>query len=683
MVSNSEITPDFNNPDFMNAWNLVTNTHQSLFLTGKAGTGKSTFLRYIRDTTKKKHVVLAPTGIAAVNVGGMTMHSFFKMPLKPLLPDDVDFSPKKIRTTLKYSKDKVKLIKELELIIIDEISMVRADMIDFIDKVLRVYSGNMREPFGGKQLLLVGDVFQLEPVVTGDMRQLLQRAYNQFFFFNANAFKEMQIVSIELRKIYRQTDMEFISILDRIRVNRMSREDLGVINKQYWMHVNKERNDDFVITLAPRRDTVDVINEKRLAEIESEEYLYEGEIDGVFPLQNLPTAQNLELKVGAQVIFIKNDKDGRWINGTIGKVARCGVEDITVELEDGRSFAVEAAEWENMQYTYDEKENRIKEVVLGTFKQFPIKLAWALTVHKSQGLTFNKVIVDFAGGAFSSGQTYVALSRCTSLDGITLCQPLNERDVIVNQAVVEFSRNFNNQVLIESKIKESHADMCYVDAVKAFDKRDYRSAVASFAEAVRLKNVMDIPVIQRLMCKKLVQNDELHEVVETLKKKLELQTKVLHNLANEYVQMGHQSLEYCSVEEGNVAYGNKAGSLFDSIGVKSAIANYNKALELWEDCVDAMIGKGKIYYEYGGEDEAEKVFLDVLKIEKNNVDANYYLGCIYFDKKNIELTIKMLKRAVKADKKSVKCHKKLIEVYDELGLDDLADKHRKILRGLL
>ena len=683
MVNSSDITPDFNNPDFMNAWNLVTNTRQSLFLTGKAGTGKSTFLRYIRDTTKKKHVVLAPTGIAAVNVGGMTMHSFFKMPLKPLLPDDVDFSAKKIRTTLKYSKDKVKLIKELELIIIDEISMVRADMIDFVDKVLRIYSGNMREPFGGKQLLLVGDVFQLEPVVTGDMRQLLQRAYNQFFFFNARAFKEMQIVSIELRKIYRQTDVEFISILDRIRVNKMSREDLAVINKQYRANVNKERNDDFVITLATRRDTVDVINEKRLAEIESDEYLYEGEIEGVFPLQNLPTSQNLELKVGAQVIFIKNDKDGRWINGTIGKVARCGVEDITVELEDGCSFAVEAAEWENMQYTYDEKEKRIKEVVLGTFKQFPLKLAWALTVHKSQGLTFNKVIVDFSGGAFSSGQTYVALSRCTSLEGITLCQPLNARDVIVNQAVVEFSRNFNNQALIENTIKESQADRCYVDAVKAFDRRDFRNAVASFAEGVRLKNVIDVPVIQRLICKKLVQNDELHAVVETLKKKLEVQTKVLHNLANEYVQMGHQSLEYCSVEEEGVAYGNKGGSLFDTIGVKSAIANYNKALELWPDCVEAMIGKGKIYREYGGEDEAEMVFVEVLKIDKNNVDANYYLGCIYFDKDNIELTIKMLKRALKADKKSVKCHKKLIEVYDELGLDDLADKHRKILRGLL
>ena len=665
----------------MNAWNLVTNTQRSVFLTGKAGTGKSTFLRYICDTTTKKFVVLAPTGIAAVNVGGMTMHSFFKMPLKPLLPDDVDFSPSKIRKTLKYPKDKVKLIKELELIIIDEISMVRADMIDFVDKVLRIYSGNMREPFGGKQLLLVGDVFQLEPVVTSEMRPLLQRAYNQFFFFNARAFKEMDIVSIELRKIYRQTDSRFISILDRIRVNKVTKEDLTTINSRYVLD-HKGDKDDFVITLATRRDTVDVINEQHLAELESDEYLYDGEIDGTFPLQNLPTSQNLELKKGAQVIFIKNDKDGRWINGTIGKVESCGVNEITVELENGESHTVEPAQWENMQYTYDEKEKRIKEVVLGTFTQFPLKLAWALTVHKSQGLTFNKVIVDFSGGAFSSGQTYVALSRCTSLEGITLCQWLSERDIIVNPAVVAFSRNFNNQSLIDATLQSSRADKCYVDAVKAFDNKDFRKAVSSFAEGVKLKNILENELTQRYICRKLTQNDELYEVIKVLEKKLEVQTRTLHNLANEYVQMGHQSLEYSNVGEDEVKYGGKSSASLNSIGVKSAIANYNKALDLWDECVDAIIGKARIYYEYGETDVAEELFFKALSLDKNSFDANYYIGCICFEKDQIELALKSLKRALKADKKSVKCHEKLIEVYDELGFDELADKHRDILKGL-
>ena len=681
MSVNEEITLDFENKEFLNALELIYNTNQSVFLTGKAGTGKSTFLRYVCETTKKKFVVLAPTGIAAVNVGGMTMHSFFKMPLKPLLPDDVDFSPKKIRQTLKYPKDKVKIIKELDLIIIDEISMVRADMIDFVDRVLRIYSGNMREPFGGKQLLLVGDVFQLEPVVTSEMRPLLQRAYNQFFFFNANAFKYVNIVSIELKKIYRQTDSRFISILDRIRINKATKEDLAVINSRYIKNF-KEDKKDFVITLATRRDTVDVINEQHLAELNTEESLYEGEIDGIFPLQNLPTSQNLTLKVGAQVIFIKNDKDGRWINGTIGKVERCGIDDITVELENGKSYTVEAAQWENMQYTYDEKEKRIKEIVLGTFKQFPLKLAWALTVHKSQGLTFNKVVMDFSGGAFSSGQTYVALSRCTSLEGITLCQNLSARDIIVNPAVVDFSRTFNNQSLIDATIVSSKADKCFVDAVSAFDDKDFRTCVECFAEGIKCKNILDSSLARRYISRKLIQNDKLHTEVKRLEQKLEIQTKTLHNLAMEYVQLGKQSLEYDSVEEDEIGYGKNRKQAINSIAVKSAIANYNKALELWDECIEAMLGKARLYFDYEETDVAERLFFKVLTLDKNNFDANYYIGCICLEKEQIELALKSLKRALKSDKKNVKCHKKLIEVYDELGFDDLADKHREILRKM-
>lgn len=680
MSLNKDTTPDFNNPDFMNAWNLVTNTHQSVFLTGKAGTGKSTFLRYICETTTKKFVVLAPTGIAAVNVGGMTMHSFFKMPFKPLLPDDVDFSPQKIRKTLKYPKEKVKLIKELELIIIDEISMVRADMIDFVDKVLRIYSENMREPFGGKQLLLVGDVFQLEPVVTSDMRPLLQRAYNQFFFFNANAFKNVNIVSIELRKIYRQTDTHFISVLDRIRVNHLSKTDLATINSRYEPNY-KANNGDFVMTLATRRDTVDVINEQHLSELKTASYEYEGEIEGTFPMQNLPTSQNLVLKEGAQVIFIKNDKEGRWINGTLGLVEYCGTNHITVELENGESYRVEPALWENMQYTFDEKENRIKEVVLGTFTQFPLKLAWALTVHKSQGLTFNKIIVDFSGGAFSSGQTYVALSRCTSLEGITLCNPLSERDIIVNPAIVEFSRQFNNQKLIDETLQRSQAEKYYVDAIRSFDKHDFRKAVSAFSEAISLNNILNSPIVQRFISCKLTCNDKLYQQVKQLEHKLEIQTRTLHNLAQEYVQMGRQSLEFANVEEESVTYGHKSTAI-NSIAVKSAIANYNKALDLWNECVEALIGKAAVYFEYGELEAAEEFCFQVLRLDKNNFDANYYIGCICLGKGQIDIALKSLKRALKVDKKSKKCHEKLIIIYDELGFDDLADKHRNILLGL-
>ena len=384
---------DTDNREFQNALRLITDTNQSVFLTGKAGTGKSTFLKYICANTKKKYIILAPTGIAAVNVGGMTMHSFFKMPLKPLIPDDPDYMPRKIRKTMKLPKEKVNIIKQLDMIIIDEISMVRADMIDFMDKVLKVYSNNMREPFGGKQMLFVGDIFQLEPVVTSDMRDILRRYYPDFFFFNARAFNEINIVPIELKKIYRQTDSEFISLLDKIRINQATEMDIQTINRRYAPnYINN--SGDFAITLATRRDTVDSINEMHLAEIKAEEHTFAGKIEGTFPIQNLPTSQELTLKVGAQVIFIRNDRNQRWINGTIGKISDIGSDDIEVELENGKRYSLQPEQWENMQYEYDEKEKRIKETILGVFEQFPVKLAWALTIHKSQGLTFNRVIMD-------------------------------------------------------------------------------------------------------------------------------------------------------------------------------------------------------------------------------------------------------------------------------------------------
>ena len=313
---------DLDNPEFQDAWSVIRKTHRSVFLTGKAGTGKSTFLKYICANTTKNHIVLAPTGIAAVNVGGQTMHSFFKIPFKPMVPDDPDYAnPTRMRKMLRYTKEKVKLIRELELIIIDEISMVRADIIDFVDRVLRVYSGNMREPFGGKQLLLVGDIFQLEPVVTHDTRDILRRYYKNFFFFNARAFAQINLVAIELRKIYRQSDNDFIALLDRIRINRASSTDIARLNQRCNPDYH-EVNDDFVITLATRRDTVDSINDEHMKALKTPEYVYEGAIEGDFPENSLPTAYNLALKEGAQVIFIRNDKEGRWCNGTIARITK-------------------------------------------------------------------------------------------------------------------------------------------------------------------------------------------------------------------------------------------------------------------------------------------------------------------------------------------------------------------------
>ena len=300
--------PDTQNKEFQDALNLIQYTRQFVFLTGKAGTGKSTFLRYICEHTKKKHVVLAPTGIAAINAGGSTLHSFFKLPFYPLLPDNPDFSLQRgrIHEFFKYTKPHRKLLEELELIIIDEISMVRADIIDAVDRILRVYSRNLREPFGGKQILLVGDVFQLEPVVKGDEREILNRFYPTPYFFSARVFNQIDLVSIELQKVYRQTDATFVGVLDHIRNNTVGATDLQLLNTRYGTQI-EESEADMYITLATRRDNVDHINDKKLAELPGEPVTFSGEITGDFPESSLPTSQELVLKPGAQIIFIKND----------------------------------------------------------------------------------------------------------------------------------------------------------------------------------------------------------------------------------------------------------------------------------------------------------------------------------------------------------------------------------------
>ena len=457
----SKHTVDTNNKEFQDALNLIQYTRQSVFLTGKAGTGKSTFLKYVCANTKKKHIVLAPAGIAAINAGGSTMHSFFKLPFYPLLPDDPNFSLQRnrIHEFFKYSKAHRKLLEQVELIIIDEISMVRADIIDAVDRILRVYSRNLREPFGGKQILLVGDVFQLEPVVKSDEREILNRFYPTPYFFDARVFKEIDLVSIELQKVYRQTDSVFINVLDRIRNNTSNAADLQLLNTRYGSQI-EEVEEDMYITLATRRDNVDFINDKKLADLPGEPIVFKGIIDGDFPENSLPTSKELELKVGAQIIFIKNDYERRWVNGTIGTISGIDEEGtIYIITDDGKECDVKLDSWRNIRYKYNEEKKEIGEEVLGTFTQYPIRLAWAITIHKSQGLTFSRVVIDFGGGVFAGGQAYVALSRCTSLDGIQLKTPINRSDIFVRQEIVNFSTRFNNRQAIDRALKQAQADV--------------------------------------------------------------------------------------------------------------------------------------------------------------------------------------------------------------------------------
>lgn len=669
---------DLDNAEFQNVWNLIQHTHQSVFLTGKAGTGKSTFLKYICATTRKKYVVLAPTGIAAVNVGGQTLHSFFKIPFRPLLADDPDFSPHQIRKTLRYTKEKVKLIRELNLIVIDEISMVRADIIDFVDKVLRNYSGNMREPFGGKQLLFVGDIFQLEPVVTRDMRQILQRDYRQFFFFNAHVFDALGLIPIELRKIYRQTNSDFVALLDRVRINRAGRDDLMRLNSRYNPQY---RDEGFTITLATRRDTVNSINDEHMAALKTPEYVYEGEIEGNFPENDLPTALQLVLKEGAQVIFIRNDKEGRWVNGTIGRVQRLSNLHVFVELEDGVVHQVEEETWENIQYSYDEKKQAVVENVLGSFRQFPIKPAWALTVHKSQGLTFNNVVIDFAGGAFTSGQTYVALSRCTSLEGITLLKPLSERDIIVNTTVVDFSRRFNDQRAIDEAMRMEQARQLYVRANHAFTHQQWRECVEYFAQAIAINNQLQNPAVQRLISTKLASFNRLVNQVEVLQQAIDSQHQLLKQLACEYAAMGDQSQGFGTLaSEPEVPYGETCP--LDDIAIKTALANYSKALRIDPECLQALLGKARLMTAIDETEQAFACYEQALTLDKDCYQAHFGLARLHLDLKHTPEAIKSYKRAIKADKKRPEPHEALADIYDRIGLDDLADEQRDLAASL-
>ncbi len=642
---------DLVNEEFIKVWNLIRHTNRSVFMTGKAGTGKSTFLRYICEHTKKNHVILAPTGIAAVNVGGVTLHSFFQIPMRPVPPDDAEYSIRNLRKKLKFSKEKVKLLKALELVIIDEISMVRPDTIDFVDRVLRCYSKNLREPFGGKQLLLVGDIFQLEPVITADTRNILSRYYKNFFFFNAKVYEDVDLVAVELKKIYRQNNHQFIAMLDRVRMNIATADDLSLFNRRYSGAIDN-RNEDFTITLATRRDAVDFINSKELDALPGDEVTYCGSIKGDFPEKLLPTDKNLILKNNAQVILIKNDKEKRWYNGTIAKVHKLTADALMIELESGDVHTLKPEVWENIKYTFNEKTNKIEEEVLGQFSQFPVKAAWALTIHKSQGLTFNRVVIDFGGGTFSSGQAYVALSRCTSLEGITLKSPLSQRDIIVNKEIVNFSRKFNNEYLITKALDGAKADILYAEAAEDFDAMDFADAVEKFAEAVTLRNDINRLPIKRLITTKL-------SIIRRQKSEIERLQNQLAMLAKEYIDMGGECLQ---IED----------------AAQAALSNFEKALRLDPGNIDATYGKALALKDMDCIDGAIQTIRPLLKAHPRHFDAQCLLAICHSLNGDIETALMVAINALKIKRTDPNLHELIADIADEMDLEDLAEKHRNL-----
>ena len=461
------------NQELRNAWDFVEHTGISIFLTGKAGTGKTTFLRALKEHSNKRNVIVAPTGVAAMNAGGMTIHSFFQLPLSPFVPNA------NIKNRFDYSKEKRKIMRTLDLLIIDEISMVRADVLDAIDSVLRRFR-EPNKPFGGVQLLMIGDLQQLTPVVTPTEEELLQRYYDTPYFFGSKALRSINYVTIELTHVYRQQDETFITLLNNIREGNVSESDLQRLNQRYDPTFQPKQGSDY-IRLTTHNRMAESYNEDQLRNLPTRAYTFSAETEGNFPEYNYPTDFNLTLKVGAQVMFIRNDNIGRYYNGRIGHVTYVDNEKISVLCPgDEEPFDVEAETWENTKYTLNEKTKQIEAEVQGTFKQYPLRLAWAITIHKSQGLTFEHAIID-AQASFASGQVYVALSRCKSLEGLVLASPIGNTAIINDSRVSDYishqTEEAQKSISVLPTLKEEYYRQLLIEMFNFNDLKVYETAL--------------------------------------------------------------------------------------------------------------------------------------------------------------------------------------------------------------
>ena len=433
------------NPELELALQFINKTDRNLFITGKAGTGKTTFLHKIKNESLKRMVIVAPTGVAAINAKGVTIHSFFQMPFGPILPNQIANTSNAQR---KFSRTKIDIIKSLDLVIIDEISMVRADLLDGIDQVMRRYK-NRNKVFGGAQVLMIGDLQQLSPVVKPNEWSLLRNYYETVYFFSSKAYQEANVVSIELKHIYRQKNEDFITILNEIRNDSLSEQSAKILNERYNPTFSPKKDDGF-ITLTTHNNRANLINESELNQLKNKSYFFKADVSGKFNENSYPNSEKLELKVGAQVMFIKNDSspEKRYFNGKIGIITDISRENVTVQCANEiDEIVAERETWENINYSINEETKEIKEDVTGSFSQIPLRLAWAITIHKSQGLTFEKAIID-AEASFAHGQTYVALSRCTSLEGLVLKTPITSNAIINDKTVNSFNE----------RVDENHPD---------------------------------------------------------------------------------------------------------------------------------------------------------------------------------------------------------------------------------
>lgn len=475
-----DIMIDAQNKEQMQAYELIASTNSSFFLTGRAGTGKTTFLHNVQKVVDKQFVVVAPTGVAAILAGGETIHSFFGLPMSVCEPG----------TYGRLNDTRLTAIRHADTIIVDEVSMVRCDIVDAMDCTLRkVMKTNV--PFGGKQMVFVGDMFQLPPIVkAGAERDCMREIYgtDSFYFYKAKAVQRMHMVKIEFRKVYRQDDTRFLHVLEDVRMNRVTAADLNLLNTRVRV---PGQEDGMVITLASRNEVADGINRRRLQEINHKEFTYNGEVQGVFEEKRFPVDKELKLKVGAQVMFARNDQQRRWVNGTLGRVVALTQESVRVEVQDGETYEVPLCSWEAVSYVYDRKERRLIKSVTGTYTQYPLKLAWAITIHKSQGMTFDKMNLDLSRRIFAEGQLYVALSRVRSLDGLYLSHDIVPKYAQTSREIISYASGYNDERQIANEIESGQAVydlLCHNDYDGA--ARRYLMLVEERAKAGDIKDAM-------------------------------------------------------------------------------------------------------------------------------------------------------------------------------------------------
>lgn len=567
---------DKTNVEQQKAFDLVANTNTCLFITGKAGTGKTTFVKRIQKDINKNFLLLAPTGIAAIAVGGQTMHSFFGFPMQAMGP----------HTRLDVLPEKKMLLKEIDTIIVDEASMVRSDMVDGMDRYLRM-AFNTNMPFGGKQIVFVGDLFQLPPVVKQGSAdaEMLRDLYGPGlpFFYKAFVLKRMNLPKIEFQKVYRQSDVDFLTILNKMRNGEVKSEDLALLNK----HVGTdENNEDFSVTLTSFNYMAEKINEEKLNEIEEEEFLYQATIQDDFKKNDVPVPEVLRLKVGAQVIFCRNNPNSGYMNGTIAKVSALDESKILVRLENGSEIEVHPVSWENIQSQYSRETRKMESIVIGPFTQYPIKLAWAITIHKSQGMTFDRMHFDLSRGTFQAGQAYVAISRMRSLDGLTLSHPIMPHHITQNPEIRAFANSFNDATMIDDEIEIGKLIYSHLA------KKEYDLAAEVCLDIVIAK----------------AEHNDLRNAALVAKRMFDimLDDKYLMGLTNDV-----PLLKDCSMTSNflNAVFCLYSNRYEEAIGYAEMVLSR-------KNCLEAMFIKGRALYELKRNDEAYDVVYQIISISK-------------------------------------------------------------------